>query len=235
MRDCERFRIACAADLGELDSDIASHSDGCPDCAKFAQSMRELDRQLLASLCVKVPHNLVDSLKDIPERSGRNKPRRLVFAGFVLAASILLGVGLSSMHRVDSIFRPVPLEQVVYQHVLGEPQALTSAFPVYQALLNTTLKDFGISLKKPIGNVIYVRFCPVGDTHGLHLVVQGKRGPVTFLFLPTKTLDKPIVIGRGRFTGYVKPSLHGVVAILGEKGEQLEEAETAVQAALKWL
>ena len=235
MIDCERFKIAFTAGSRDLDPELASHSDDCPDCAKFAESMRDLDRKLLACMSVEVPRGLAATLQEIPGYSSKGKSNWFIFGGFALAAAFLLGIGFSSVYRSDLIFQPATLQQVVYEHILHEPQALNAVFPVQEAVVNTTLKEFGVSLKKSPGKVMHVTLCPIGDTFGLHLVVQGKRGPVTFLFLPTKTLDKSLAIVQERFVGYIKPSPHGIIAVVGEKGELLGETESAVRGALKWL
>jgi len=235
MIDCERFKIAFTAGPRDLDPELASHSDDCPDCAKFAESIRDLDIKLLACMSIEVPRDLAATLKEIPGYSAKGKSNWLIFGGFALAAAFLLGIGLSSVYLPDLISQPATLQQVVYQHILGEPQALNAVFPVQEAVVNTTLKEFGVSLQKPLGEVMHVRLCPVGDTFGLHLVVQGKRGPITFLFLPTKTVDKSLAISQGHFVGYIKPSPHGVIAVVGEKGELLGETEAVVRDALKWL
>lgn len=233
--DCERFKIAFTAGPRELDLGLAAHADDCLDCAKFAESIIDLDRKLLACMNVEVPQALAATLKEIPKYSAKTKPSWFIFGGFALAASFLLGIGVSSVYRQGLIFQPATLQQVVYKHILHEPQALNAVFPVQDAVVNTTLKEFGVSLEKPLGDVMHVRLCPIGDTFGLHLVVQGQRGPVTFLFLPTKTLDKPLKIAQEGFVGYIKPSLPGIVAVVGEKGESLRETEAVVRGALKWL
>ncbi len=184
---------------------------------------------------VEVPPDLTAKLKEIPGYSGKSKSSWFIFGGFAIAAAFLLGIGLSSVYRPYLNLQSADFEQVVYQHILGEPQALNAVFPVQEAVVNTTLKAFGVSLEKSVGDVMHVKVCPIGDVYGLHLVIQGKRGPVTFLFLPTKTLDKSLAIADGRFVGYVKPSTHGIIAVVGEKGEVLRDTEAVVQDALKWL
>ncbi len=235
MKDCEQFQIAYASSPDNMDVDLASHSEICRECAIYADAIRELDLKLVDSMKFNVPDDLLSVLKAIPEHSGSGKSRWMVFGGFALAASLLLGLGLSSVFRLDLITQSVPLQQVVYQHILGEPKALTAIFPVQPAVMNARLKEFGVSLVQPIGEVMYVKLCPVGNTQGLHLVVQGQKGPVTFLFLPKENIAESVSFGKGRFVGYIKPSELGVVAVVGEKGEALNETDALVQSSLKWL
>ena len=235
MKDCEQFQLMYASSPQEMDAGLVSHADQCPDCASFANAIRELDSRLIDSMKVNVPAELASLLKDIPQKNSWTKSKWMVFGGIALAASLLLGLGLSSGLRLNSISPTVPLQQVVYQHILGEPQALTAIFPVQPVVLNKTLKEFGVSLEQPIGEVIHVKLCPVGDSQGLHLVVQGKQGPVTLLFLPTENVKEPINFNEGRFVGYIKQSTIGVVAVVGEKGESLTETEALVNSSLKWL
>ena len=235
MKVCEQFQIAYASRPQNFDVELAAHWKECRECANYAAAIRELDRKLVDSMKFDVPTGLAVVLKAIPNRSGSGNSRWMVFGGFALAASLLLGLALASVFRLDLMTRAVPLQQMVYQHILGEPQALNAIFPVQQAVLKARLKEFGMSLAQPIGNVMFVKLCPVGNSQGLHLVVQGKQGPVTFLFLPKEIIAASVSFSKGRFVGYIKPSGSGIVAVVGEQGETLSETDALVQSSLNWL
>lgn len=235
MKDCEQFQLMYASSPQEMEAGLVAHADQCPDCASFADAIRELDNRLIDSMKVNVPADLAPLLKGIPEKNSWIKSKWTLFGGIALAASVLLSLGLSLGLRLNSISPSASLRQAVYQHILGEPQALTAVFPVQPAVLNKKLKEFGVSLGQPIGDVMYVKLCPVGDSRGLHLVVQGKQGPVTLLILPAVNVTEPINFIEGRFVGYMKQSAQGVIAVVGEKGEPLQETEALVNASLTWL
>ena len=175
-------------------------------------------------------------LINIPRTARVGSGRRTVVGILALAATFVLGLGVATYVRLESLSKPAGLIQVVYQHIIGEPQALVAVVPVKRTLINVTLKDFGVSLKEPVGEIMHITLCPVAGTHGLHIVTKGERGPITILYLPTKSLDERQVFSYGRFVGYIEPTVVGLVAVIGEKGEtRLEEAHSAIQGALIWL
>lgn len=235
MIDCKQFQKQFSATPEVIDRPFSEHLENCTECAEFARQIRELQQRLYAAMEVRVPVSLHPKLKRIPTERRKQSLRRLSLGISALAASVLLAIGL--VH-----FRPVQLpaqtklEQVVYQHIAREPEALTAVFPVKQALVTSTLKDFGVEVSdSEFGEIMHVTLCPIGDTHGLHLVVQGKQGPVTLLFMPTKSIQVRTPFAQGHFTGYIEPAAVGLVAIVGEKGENLDRYERAVKQSMHWL
>lgn len=240
MSECERFQQAVMTDSARLDATLAGHERVCDTCAAVAARARELDARIHTAFEVRVPGHLQQTLARVPAKTRRGPMPyfKAGATGTALAASFILGMVAGP--RVTG-FKPVepvpavPLQKLVYEHILGEPQALTTVFPVKRARVNTTLKEFGVELSAPLGEILHITLCPVGNTHGLHLVVQGRRGPVTLLFLPSRSVDGRTTFEQGRFAGVIKPAVAGVVAIVGEKNEPLETIENRVQKSIKWL
>ncbi|MCI0653060.1 MAG: DUF3379 domain-containing protein [Methylococcaceae bacterium] len=235
MTECNEFQKQFSADPAAVDRFFSEHADRCAECAEFARHVLLLHRRLLSVMEVPVPASLQDRLQRIPVRERSRSLRSLTLATLALAASIVLGVGLFNFGSLP--FRTEPgLQQVVYEHIVQEPEALKSVFPVKRAILNTTLKEFGVEFPDAeFGEVRYVRICPIADTRGLHLVVQGQRGPVTLLFMPTQSVEARIPFEEGRFAGHINPIAVGLVAIVGEKGEALDRFDRAIRQSIRWL
>ena len=235
MTDCKQYQRQFSAAPGHADRFDLAHAEQCAECAEFVRETRNLHQRLIAAMEVPVPASLQARLKNIPLAARSRSLRKLALGTFALAASILLGVGVLQF-GLPRIPAEPSLQQVVYEHILHEPQALTAVYPVKQAIVYSTLKQFGVELADaPFGEILHVTLCPIGDTHGLHLVVQGQRGPVTLLFMPSKSVNTRTPFEEGQFTGYIEPAGVGLVAIVGEKGEALEPYEQAVRQSMHWL
>ncbi|MGH8550894.1 MAG: DUF3379 family protein [Methylococcales bacterium] len=234
MTECNEFQKQFSA-AGAAQPFFSEHVEHCAECAYFVRQILPLNRRLLSVMEVRVPASLSEKLQKIPLQERNRRLRNLTRGTLALAASIVLGVGLFNFGLLRFPARP-GLRQVVYEHIIHEPLALTAVLPVEQAIVNTTLKDFGVELTdSKIGEVLYVRLCPIGDTHGLHLVVQGQGGPVTILFMPTKTVKARIPFEEGRFAGHIDPITVGLVAVIGEKGESLDRFDRAIKQSMRWL
>ena len=151
-----------------------------------------------------------------------------------MVATVILVVGLASIHLSNPLYES-QLTEFVYEHIIHEPEALAASKSVKQAVVRATLSDFGIALKSPIGKITHVRLCPIGNTHGLHLVIQGINGPVTLLFMPTVQINQKIPIKQYEFIGYITPTEVGSIVIIGGENEPLENIETKVVNAIEWL
>gem|GEM_PF-1086101 len=235
--DCKRFQKTAGADLNALDQSLLAHVEGCADCDAFLKKARRFDKSLAAAIKVDVPNDLIQKLLHNADEVGSGQaggsnrfPRFMA-----VAASVLLIVGASFMvNRVA----PVPtqsLEQVVLSHIEAEPKMLTLASFVPDDVAKARLLDFGIEMKRPMGKVSHIELCDIGETQGVHIVMEGEKGPVTLLFLPTIPSQTTRFFSEGRWVGYTAPAGEGTLAIVGEVGEPLEEIDSSVRDAIKWL
>ncbi|MGR9106210.1 MAG: DUF3379 family protein [Gammaproteobacteria bacterium] len=235
MIQCKRFQKQFSAAPAVANPVYTEHIEHCAECAAFARQIMLLQKRLLAVMEVQIPASLQQRLQEIPRRERKRSLRNFSLGTLALAASLITGIGL---YRFGWLHLPAEpsLNEVVYEHIIHEPQALNAVSPLKQAIVNTTLKDFGVTFADAeFGEVLYVTLCPIGDTHGLHLVVRGRQGPVTLLFMPTKSIAARTPFDQGEFAGYIEPAEVGLVAIVGEKGETLERYEHAVKYAVHWL
>ena len=64
--------------------------------------------------------------------------------------------------------------------------------------------------------------------------MQGKRGPVTILLMPHEMVDMPIPLDGQSIEGIIFPVGEGSIAIIGERGEQIDQIKTRVRKNVEW-
>lgn len=69
---------------------------------------------------------------------------------------------------------------------------------------------------------------------GLHLVVQGERGPVTLLLMPAQPVDGVLPLQAGEFQGVIMPLDHGSMAVVGNNGEPVMHLAERVRKSVHW-
>ncbi len=230
---CIQFQKNYAADPNALSQHLMDHKKNCPECQWFADEVSKIDDSLVNAFKIEVPKYLNKSLLQIPEKQDK-KAYYSGFVKFAMAATVILVVGMTFFLRSKPLYEPNST-QFVYEHISHEPEALAATEPVKHAVVRTTMSDFGIAFNSPVGKITHVRICPIGNTHGLHLVIEGKNGPVTLLFLPTLHINQKIPVQQYEFFGYITPAEVGSIAIIGGANEPLEKIETRVIEAIEWL
>lgn len=234
MMQCIDFQRACATEPDALDQSLIEHQKECRNCQMFVEEMKQLDRQLQSALKVSIGDGLVDDLLKLPDQRDVGTYSSNIVK-FALAATVVLAVGLAFFQIRQFPYRPSTLPDIVYEHIVNEPEALAATEVLKQAVVRTKLSEFGIGLNAALSKVTHLTFCEVGDTHGVHLVMEGDNGPITLLFLPTRKIDKLIPLERDGFVGYITPAELGSMAIVGAQNEPLEKIQTEVSQAIEWL
>ncbi len=76
--------------------------------------------------------------------------------------------------------------------------------------------------------------CKINGREVPHLVVQGEKGPVTILLMPHEMVDMPIRLEGQSIEGVILPVGHGSIAIIGERGEAIDQFRSRVTENVKW-
>jgi len=231
--DCKEFREAIAADTGGSFDD-AGHAAGCADCAAFAEDMRALDAKIARALAIPVPELTMPELPEVETVTVLEPRRRLRNpAWFALAASLLLAAILGYRYMLPTQYPS--LEAEILAHLDHEPSALAvTDRAVPEARLSRVLARDVSAMDRGIGLVTYARTCVIDGHDVPHLVIQGKRGPITLLLLPDESVDAPVPLqGRGT-EGLILPVGHGSIAIVGERGEGLQDLQQRLKDSVKW-
>lgn len=233
---CDDYKQAIAAEPDELFAGGAAHSAECADCAAYGRSMRSLDALIARALQIEVPEL---HLPELPPLSGVSKVSRLpvrrlstpLWLG--LAASIAVAAILGIRMLTHEVVYPSLAAEII-AHLDHEPQALAvSDEAVADWRLDTVVGAYA-EMDAGIGLVTYARTCVIHGQTVPHLVIQGESGPVTLILLPDETIDAAVPIEGERIHGVILPVGIGSIAIIGERGEALDQIEKRVIQSMQW-
>ncbi len=233
--NCLEFRRLVTIDPRTRDEKAREHREQCPQCDAMYQRTLATEQLLDRAVNIDVPKDLASNIlarhydkHASKTRTWRNIGVNAIAASLILAAGIGLGMKLS--HPVDT-----SLSHYVLQHVYDELPLLASSKPVDSAMLDTALKEEHLSLEEHIDNLKYAGACAIRNGKGIHMVVQGKAGPVTILLMPEESVAKRQTISDPRFIGIISPAPRGSLAVIGEKQEPIEKIENQIKREVQWL
>ncbi len=245
--NCEEYRQALTED--PTFSGGKAHLAECKECQAFRASFLGFEGRIEAALRIPVPPLKMPELPAI-ESSGENvdnadrtnvvaiKPRARVTtpAWFALAASValvaMLGVRMFEGHGHGEFSS---LAEEIVAHLDHEPQALrVTDRPVSDARLERIVPANMANMNHDAGLITYARNCEINGNTVPHLVIQGKKGPVTVILLPDeRVLEAEVLDGEG-INGMLIPVGNGSIAIIGEKDEELGNIRDSVVNSVTW-
>ncbi len=225
--NCLEFRRLCNTDLGHQDGDFLRHGRECPQCATLVMATKRFNRVLRGALNVEVPEELVPRV--VLKQSFFQARRRRSYA---MAASILLAIGIAG----GLFMMPwgTPLDQVVVAHIKTESAYLQEKREISDDQLTRLFRAFGGELRGNIGKANYADTCKIRNKRGAHLVLAGRKGPVTVLLMPNESVSGRVPVHSSIFDGVIIPVGVGSMAIVGARGESLDEVEMRLTSAVQW-
>lgn len=226
--NCEAFRHQLLIDPQSEDPAFRDHLRACTACARaaeealgFEQSLREALRAELVPESVSAPASRRSEWFTVRTASA------FFFLPLLLTAFWL---GLRGNATTDD----GSLAATVIAHILAEEERLQARGTVAWSSLRELFEALGADLRARLGPVRFAGRCVIGDREGIHLVMAGKRGAVTALFIPGRQpAERSEVRGRG-LQGAVLPTGFGSLAVVGEPGEPLEPVALRLLAAVRW-
>lgn len=243
--NCEDYKQAIAADPSESFDGGALHSAECPSCNTVKAEMQALDVRIAAALAIDVPDL---KMPELPALTGADKvvdlasrrPIRWTTPAWIgLAATVVLatviGVRMTDTGMGHAGMEGGTLAEQVIAHLDHELQALkVTDVAVSDRRLYSVVRPAIATLDRGIGLITYARSCEINGKNIPHLVIQGKKGPVTILLMPEEMIDMPIRLEGQSIEGVILPIGNGSIAIIGERGEQIDELKTRVTETVKW-
>ncbi len=241
--NCEQYKEAIAADPSESFDGGALHSAECSSCDAFKAEMQALDARISTALKIDVPELTIPKLpsmaggEKVVDITSRRTVRWTTPAWVGLAASVVLatviGVRFIDTHNTHNIEGTLA-EQVV-AHLDYEPNALrVTDVAVSDKRLYEVVRPAIATMDRDFGLITYAMSCKINGREVPHLVVQGEKGPVTILLMPHEMVDMPIRLEGQSIEGVILPVGHGSIAIIGERGEAIDQFRSRVTENVKW-
>ena len=235
--NCLEFRRNVLTDPETLDPSMKAHVEVCRSCKAFAQRQAVLEGKLKEAMSLQVPKDLVDRIKTPQGIVVAVQKKQLRPWKFAMAASVILFVAIASFFGYQTLRlseTEVLLQQAVLQHINDEIHHLVERNDVKLGQVNLLFSPLGGHASTELGEVNFASRCEIGSYTGVHLVLAGKQGPVTVLYIPHEHIERDFRIENTRFNGVLFPAGQGVLAIVVERGEALDELTEHLKNNIKW-
>ncbi len=225
--NCLEFRREKLADPRRLSSEALAHAGGCPTCAAFAREVDETERTLDRALQTPVPEGLAER---VIFQSTRLRP---AWRAWALAASLLAAVGVgfflgTSWHPDDGYAR------LAIEHVVMEPESLTSVQGADPRAFETVVQAFGGSMKELPGKIRYIKVCPVEDGFGWHVVFETPEGLATLILVRGKQPSRPETASSAGWNALARPIRGGYYVIVTKSSAATSRFEKMLRECVTW-
>lgn len=201
------------------------------------QADKQLDELIARALAIEVPELAMPELADVDaDKVTAIVPRRQLSAPtwFALAATVaiaailgvrMLGIGVEYASLADEVIA----------HLDHEPRALrVTTDAVSEERLHKVVPANVAELDHSAGLITYAQTCIINGRRVPHLVIQGKRGPVTILLMPEEKLSAATDISGESINGVILPVGNGSIAIIGEREERLDDIRKEILNSVAW-
>ena len=226
--NCLEFHRGKLADPHRLSAQALAHAGACASCAAFARSVDESDQHLEEALASPVPDGLADRI------ILRSRTKSRAWRAWALAASVILAVAVAFSIVRQPKNAADQYARLAIEHVMMEPESLTTIRNADQPALQTIVQDFGGRLKAPPGTIRYIRLCPVEDGTGWHIVFETPEGLATLILVPEKPLRATQSASAGGWNAMVRPAGRGYYAIVTASAAATSRFERIVEGRIDW-
>jgi hypothetical protein len=228
MMNCLEFRRLKLTEPKHTGEDARAHASECPACLAFARSVDESEAALDRALAVPVPEGLADRI--LLRQSGQRRAGRWAYA---LAASLVLAVtaGVFVATRESDSAKHA---RIAIEHVLEEPQSLTTVYNADPERFATIVREFGGTLKEPLGRVRYIKLCPVEQGQGWHIVFETPQGLATLILVADRPIAAAATASLGRFSARVEPVRGGYYALVTDSAGTTSEVSELLKQRIDW-
>jgi hypothetical protein len=226
--NCLLFRREKLADPRHLSDAALAHARSCEGCAAFGRSLDENDADLMRTLAVPVPDGLADRV--LLRTEGRTRP---AWRAWALAASVTLMIGVVSAYLA---YTPSDAyARLAIEHVVHEPEALTTLYHEDSASVAVALRSVGASVRSPIGQVRYVRLCPWGE-NGMawHVVFDTPQGLATLILVPDMHARSKANASANGWSALVQPIRRGFYAVVTSSPTASDRVANLLREHIDW-
>ncbi|MCH7822016.1 MAG: DUF3379 family protein [Proteobacteria bacterium] len=242
IMNCENYREAIAADPSESFEGGAGHAAVCESCSAYRAEIQALDLTIARALAIDVPELKIPDLPPIGEEDGNvvNLPFRRVSkittpAWIGIAASFALAAVIGMQFVGNGPSHDQLLAAQVLAHLDHEPWALkvTNVAVSEERLAQVVNPGVG-TMDRDIGLVTFAQTCIINGRTIPHLVIQGEKGPITLLLMPDEMVSSAVILSGESVNGVILPVGDGSIAIIGARGERIEDLKQRVVDSVEW-
>ena len=226
--NCLEFHREKLADPRRLSAEAQAHAQACANCAAFACSVDESDERLEEAVASPVPDGLADRI------ILRSRTKNRAWRAWALAASVVLAVTVAFSFVRGSKNAADQYARLAIEHVMMEPESLTTVRNADPPALRTIVQEFGGTLKAPPGTIRYIRLCPVEDGTGWHIVFETPEGLATLILVPEKPLRATQSASAGGWNAMARPAGRGYYAIVTASAAATSRFERTVEERIDW-
>ncbi|HHQ4561143.1 DUF3379 domain-containing protein [Aeromonas veronii] len=252
------FRRNAMIQPNDQQPDFLRTADASQANRNYLDEMKQFDRTLKRAMQVEVPAGLAERIllrqamqqdSDAPDDLPPSRPLGTAsvklrtstsWRQIALAASVafLLGMSTRWITLPETAPAALSLAQVAMAHVYGEEPFIEGVDEqVNLHTINAKMEKYGATLSGMDGlKVTYANHCSFYQGPALHMVIQGKMGPVTLFLVPKHV---PLTLQQATFEdGTLKGEivqLKGAnMVLIGEMKEPLAPVANALQSRLQW-
>lgn len=241
---CEEFRQSIDGAPADNFDGREAHLESCEACADYAGRAQSFEQLIVQALNVPVPDAIgairPESESNVVELHTGRAPSSmpaLSYAWLGLAAGVVLAVFVGfrlSAPLPDVSARSQLLASEVLSHMNYEAYSRqVTTKPAAFEQVDSVTRTADVAVSDDLGLISYAMSCEINGNTIPHLVVQGKYGPVTILILPEEPIDRAIALDNADYHGSIIPVGDGSVAIIGRKGEPIDEIRNKVDNAIR--
>lgn len=240
------FRRRAVIDPHDTQDAFTDMAKASPANRKWLEEMKQFDHRLSKGMQVEVPPGLAERLllrQAIGAESPPSRPPAPRASGWkplAIAASVafLIGVSTRWLPWPSSPVAQASLAQVALAHVYGEEPFIAGVDEqVSLQTINAKMEKYGATLMnmQDMARITYVNHCAFYQGPALHMVLQGKMGPVTLFMVPKHVpLRLDPRFDDGRLKGEVIPLKGANLVLIGEMEEPLDPLSRQIESRLHW-
>ena len=236
--NCLEFRRTLLEDPGCKTPPFLEHAQQCPVCQREYDRAQGFEASLRDALRVEPPPDLAQRILDAQRARTPASPaprgRKAWAVSGAIAATLALAVGIAMLRPGGSEPPADGLEANVLHHVQDELPHLHEVQEVSPQQLAKLIESLGGRLKQPLQQVNFAGKCQMRRYPGAHLVLVGRKGPVTVLIMPGERIASLRHFSSQRFEGELVPTDYGSLAVIGEKGEDTASIAATVSRDIAW-
>ena len=233
--NCEDYKQAIATDPSYDGGEV--HVAECAACQAYRDDMQALERKIAKALALEVPELRMPELADINTKNVVTLPARRRFTTptwLAVAATVVVAAFVGIRMFGNDVTYP-SLSAEILAHLDHEPYALrVTDVPVSDKKLASVVPASIANLNHDAGLITYAQTCVINGKDIPHLVIQGKRGPVTILLMPDEMVDGAVELHGESINGVILPVGSGSIAIIGEGDEDLQDIQKSVVNSVVW-